>query len=199
MSVKVMSLVWDHYPRGGGELILALALGDWANDKGASIFPSVAQMALKTRLSERAVQYVLGKMKASGWLEQVSPGGMIAGRNVSTTYRIPIERIPQGAVGGVQKLHPLNDLSTGLSTGVQSATNRGAICDMEGCNPLHPNHQGIPPSKPPTTARAKKRPPPPPLWKYTDVQLSELAAKLGVPTRGVPRVLLITKLREKIQ
>ena len=30
MSIKVMTLVWEHYPVGEGEMLLALALADWA-------------------------------------------------------------------------------------------------------------------------------------------------------------------------
>lgn len=106
MSIKVMTQVWDHYPDGGSELLLALALADHAHDDGGSIYPAVSAMALKIRQSERNVQYLLGKMRKRGWLEKVQEGGIIEGKHLATMYRIPVERIPQGVVGWVQTLHP---------------------------------------------------------------------------------------------
>src|SRR5882757_1228433 len=101
-----MSLVWDHYPDGGGELLLALALADWANHDGKGIWAAVATMADKTRQSERTIQYQLRRMQESGWLEMMGAGK--GGRAKSTDYRIPVERIPVNA-GRVQKLHPLSE------------------------------------------------------------------------------------------
>lgn len=84
MSVKIMSMVFDRYPNGDAEMVLALALADHANDQGLNIFPGIPEMALKTRQSERSVQRQLRKMEAMGWLECVhrSRGGR------SSRYRI---------------------------------------------------------------------------------------------------------------
>lgn len=68
MSVKVMSTIFDRYPHGGGEMLLALALADHAHEDGTSVRPSVKLLAKKTRQSERTVQYQLRKMQAYGWL-----------------------------------------------------------------------------------------------------------------------------------
>lgn len=68
MSVKVMSAIFDRYPHGGGEMLLALALADHAHEDGTSVRPSVKLLAKKTRQSERTVQYQLRKMQAYGWL-----------------------------------------------------------------------------------------------------------------------------------
>lgn len=80
-----MTLVFDHYPVGGGEYALALALADNADDSGGSIFPSVATLAHKSRQSERTVQRQLRAMEEAGWLQCVEPGG---GRRKSSKYRI---------------------------------------------------------------------------------------------------------------
>lgn len=64
-----MDVVWRYYPAGAGELTLALALADWANDEGRSIYPSVPAAARKARLSERQVQRLLRKMEGRGYLE----------------------------------------------------------------------------------------------------------------------------------
>jgi len=38
-------MVFERYPGGGGELLLALALADNAHDDGTRIFPSVATLS----------------------------------------------------------------------------------------------------------------------------------------------------------
>jgi Helix-turn-helix domain len=94
MSIKVMNLVWDRYPEGGSELLLILALADHADDAGDRVYPSVQTMARKTRMSERAVQYLLRRIQERGLLVLVEPGG---GRNRTARYRINIDRIENGA------------------------------------------------------------------------------------------------------
>ncbi|MCD0503677.1 helix-turn-helix domain-containing protein [Bordetella petrii] len=86
MSIKIMSLVWEHYPSGGGELLTALAYADHAHDDGTGVRPSVAYIARKTRQSERTVQRYLTQMRESGWLLTVRHG--TGGRGRATEYRI---------------------------------------------------------------------------------------------------------------
>lgn len=81
-----MSLVWEHYPTGGGELLSALAYADHAHDDGTGIRPSVAYMAKKTRQSERTIQMHLSAMKQMGWLLTVRYATGGAGR--VTEYRV---------------------------------------------------------------------------------------------------------------
>jgi len=85
MSARCTAAVFERYPVGGGEFVLALALADNAHDDGTRIFPSVETMAQKSRQSVRAVQMHLRAMIASGWLLQVRGGG---GRGRSAEYRI---------------------------------------------------------------------------------------------------------------
>lgn len=75
MAARMTGMVFDRYPAGGGEMLLALALADHAHDDGTHIFPSIASLAVKSRQSERSVQYQLRKMEQSGWLELVNAGG----------------------------------------------------------------------------------------------------------------------------
>ena len=63
-----MSLVFDRYPEGGGEMLTALALADHSDDDGKNIYPSIKRIAEKTRQSERTVQRQLRSMEDSGWL-----------------------------------------------------------------------------------------------------------------------------------
>ncbi len=86
MSIKLMTMVFDRYPEGGSEMLLALALADHARDDGSRIWPSVGELARKTRQSTRTIQRQLQKMVASGWLEPVSAA---TGRRGSTNeYRV---------------------------------------------------------------------------------------------------------------
>ncbi len=104
MSVKATTMVWDHYPNGGGEFLTALCLADHADHEGGCIFPSVARIATKTQPAERTIQYHLAAMRESGWLIKVSEGG---GAGNPAEYRIPIERISKELSTRVQRLHPL--------------------------------------------------------------------------------------------
>lgn len=79
-------MVFDRYPTGGGEMLLALALADHAHDDGTHIFPSIALLSQKTRQSERSVQYQLRRMEQTGWLVLVNDG--MGGRNRTRQYRI---------------------------------------------------------------------------------------------------------------
>lgn len=115
MSVKVMALVWDHYPEGGGELLTALKLADHSDHIGDRIWPGVASLARMTHQSERTVQRHLQAMLDNGWLVKVEAGGK--GPASTTRYRIPIEAIPQGVEGRVTKLHPSKRVPSGAPKG----------------------------------------------------------------------------------
>lgn len=86
MSIKISSLVWEHYPAGGCELLTALAYADHAHDDGTNIRPSVAYIAKKTRQSERSVRRYLAQMRENGWLLTVRYGN--GGRGFATEYRV---------------------------------------------------------------------------------------------------------------
>lgn len=92
MSLDMMNAVWYGYPGSGNELLGMLALADWSNDFGGNIYPSIAQCALKMRLSERQARRVIHKLIDDGWIEVVanhSGGAPTATRQ----YRIIVERL----------------------------------------------------------------------------------------------------------
>lgn len=66
-----MTMVFDRYPEGGNERLLALAMADHARDDGTRIWPSVAELSRKTMQSERTVQRQIVRMVARRWLEVV--------------------------------------------------------------------------------------------------------------------------------
>ena len=144
MSVKIMSKVFDRYPNGGGEMLLALALADHASDDGARVYPSVAALAAKTRQSERTIQYQLRRMEEAGWLILVNAGH--GGRSLSREYRISLAWINGADFADLQNGAEIAPFQNGANG------EKGAIHDTKGCNPRHKrvqpvapanNHQGI--------------------------------------------------------
>jgi hypothetical protein len=92
MSLDMMNAVWYGYPGSGNELLGMLALADWSNDFGGNIYPSIAQCALKMRLSERQARRVIHKLIDDGWIEVVAnhAGGA---PTATRQYRIIVERL----------------------------------------------------------------------------------------------------------
>ncbi len=80
-----MTMVFDRYPVGGAERLLALAIADHAHDDGTHIFPAIDTLAHKTMQSRSTVQRQIAKMLASGWLVRV---GNRTGRGYTNEYRI---------------------------------------------------------------------------------------------------------------
>lgn len=93
MSIKVMTMVFDRYPVGGNERLLALAMADHARDDGTRIWPSIADLARKTLQSESTVRRQIKHMVARGWLEPVRKA---SGRPGDTNEY----RIHPGWIGG---------------------------------------------------------------------------------------------------
>lgn len=125
MSIKVQSHVWEHSPAKGGELLILLAIADFADDTGIA-WPSIDTLAQKARLSTRQTQYNVRALIAGGQIaveENAGPHG-------THRYRVL----------GVQSLQ-------GAKTArVQSATQRGAISDTGGVQPIAPE-PSVEPSK----------------------------------------------------
>ena len=130
MSVKVMTAVFERYPNGGGEMLLALALADHSSDDGSRIYPSINHLAQKTRQAERSVQYQLRRMEDVGWLILVNAGN--GGRNQHREYQISPDWI-KGAEIAPFKKGAIHDT-------------KGATDDAKGCNPQQERVQPIAPA-----------------------------------------------------
>lgn len=130
MSIRVMDRVFQCYPGGGGEMLLALALADHADDDGENIFPSVEKLATKTRQAERTVQYQLRRMEAAGWLLRVNRGN--GGRSQTTEYRISPLWLKGADFAPIEK--GAND------------SEKGANDDTKGCNPRQKRVQQVAPA-----------------------------------------------------
>lgn len=130
MSIRVMTMVFDRYHNGGGEMLLALALADHSHDDGTHIYPSVKQLADKTRQSERTIQYQLRRMEESGWLILVNTGN--GGRNLHREYRISPDWL-KGADIAPNKKGAIDD-------------EKGATDDKKGCKPQQERVQQVAPA-----------------------------------------------------
>ncbi len=102
MSIKVMSQVWDSAPVGGSELLVLLALADYANDEGTSIYPAMRSVAKKARLSVDQARRVIHELVTSGVIELVEAGGWRNGRNRTNEYRIILEDVLASCKGGTR-------------------------------------------------------------------------------------------------
>ncbi|VWC78653.1 gp60 [Burkholderia aenigmatica] len=145
MSVKVMTAVFERYPEGGGEMILALALADHSHDDGTHIYPSVETLAGKTRQSPRAVQYQLRRMEQAGWLILV--GEAKGGRGKSREYRINPDWIngaeiaPHSAGSKGAKNAPNEKGANGDTKGATGDV-KGAKQSAKGCKAFAPESSG---------------------------------------------------------
>jgi hypothetical protein len=67
MSIKAMNAVFEHSEARLGSRLVLLAIADNADDFGVA-WPGVKRLALKAKMSERAVQYALEDLRQLGEL-----------------------------------------------------------------------------------------------------------------------------------
>ena len=80
MSIKIMAQVWERGPTDRGELLVLLALADFADDNGRC-WPSVATIARKARMEPRSVQRICKQLVSQGCLT-ISPNSARKGCNL---------------------------------------------------------------------------------------------------------------------
>lgn len=85
MSIAIMSAVWEHSKQASGNLLLLLALADYANAEGVC-WPSVTTLAKRARVSERHVRRMLRELEEAGEVS-VEPN---AGQHGSNRYTVRI-------------------------------------------------------------------------------------------------------------
>lgn len=73
MSIKMMSQVWEYSSAEGSELLLLLAIADFADDDGFA-FPGTSTLAKKIRMSERSVKRLRQKLYEKGELQYLKGG-----------------------------------------------------------------------------------------------------------------------------
>ncbi|WP_430233928.1 hypothetical protein [Nitrosomonas communis] len=122
MSVKVMSLVWDNFNRGGSEKLAMLALADWCNDQGGSLHPSIAGIAKKINTSESQARRIIHKFIDEGYLTVVAnhDGG---NPGQSRHYKLNIKKLSEG--------------STDATPSMDATPSTDATPSMDARDPLH--------------------------------------------------------------
>lgn len=68
MSVRTMARVWEFSRHSGTNLLMLLAIADFADDDGKA-YPSVQTLAEKCRMKSRNANVILAALRASGELE----------------------------------------------------------------------------------------------------------------------------------
>lgn len=103
MSVRCLATVWERSTRAGSELLLMLAIADFADDAG-NAYPAVKTLATKCRMTPRNVNHLLVALKACGELE-VRLGEGPKGCN---KYRIVLDGKGLKAASSLKSSSPLN-------------------------------------------------------------------------------------------
>lgn len=98
MSVRMISRVWDYSAQKGNDLLMLLAIADFADDDG-NAYPAVSTLATKCRMKPRNANLILAAIKASGELEVRQNEGP----NGTNRYRIILPGSPLQVSTGVQK------------------------------------------------------------------------------------------------
>jgi len=89
MSIKVMAHVWEHATVAGSYLLTLLAIADWTRDDGTNAYPTIAMLAVKTRLSTRSIQRIIQELEQAGEITiQRSTG-----RGHANVYSIPLKGV----------------------------------------------------------------------------------------------------------
>jgi hypothetical protein len=117
MSVSMMDRVWRYSAAKATDLLIMLSIADFANDVGEA-WPSVATLAKKSRLKDRATQYAIHRLMRSGELKifkNKGPRGCHVYRitiaNPSGAQNAPVHRMrgacdnTRGAPGGILGVH----------------------------------------------------------------------------------------------
>lgn len=92
VSLSATSQVWAHSRQESGNLLVLLALADYADDEGFC-FPSVPSLAGRARITVRHCQRILAGLVASGELVKLETGGGAK----STRYRVIFRGPPPDA------------------------------------------------------------------------------------------------------
>jgi hypothetical protein len=119
-----MTSVWDDlHTQAHSELLVLLALADWANDDG-HCWPTISALATKARLSERAVQQILGRLTTTGRIRRIQGGGrgranryqVVTARNGASEAVNAIHRKENTELETPNEMHPFGSKRVNLTT-----------------------------------------------------------------------------------
>jgi hypothetical protein len=119
-----MTWVWTESDTVNGDLLMMLALADFADDDG-TCWPSYATLARKCRVTERTAIRTIDKLVAAGHVQKMETGG----GHKSNRYRIIMSNTPDADVTP-DNLSRDADVTPALTP-----------ASPQTCRPRHPIHQ----------------------------------------------------------
>jgi hypothetical protein len=140
VSVRTMARVWEHSRHAGTDLLMLLAIADFADDDG-NAYPAVHTLANKCRMKPRNATYILRALEASGELQVL----LNKGPKGANRYRIVLEAL------GVQGVAPLQSIAP-----LQSSVATPAIHGSQPLQPIADEPSGTI-KEPPLSAKRKGR------------------------------------------
>lgn len=87
MSVETSNRVWKYSQKGGTPLLLLLAMADWSDDWGYC-YPSLEQMAVKCRQTERNILNLIADLEQAGEIRRVARGKGGRGKFSGSVYQV---------------------------------------------------------------------------------------------------------------
>ena len=85
MSLQMLTLAWETLTGGIQKLVL-VALADYADNQGGSVFPAVATLARKCGIDETTCRRALRRLEGDGWIVVVRE----ARQHRPRTYRLQL-------------------------------------------------------------------------------------------------------------
>lgn len=145
MSYSLQTAVWQNGPTDRNEHHVLLALADYADDNGGSVYPAIPTIAAKCRISERTAIRALDGLAAAGWITRKRR------RNAVSTYQIVIEKLLSGSA---ILSHPDSGM---CQDDIQDVPNCHSGCDILTPDPItitsHLEEEDAPASTTPTPAQ----------------------------------------------
>jgi len=72
MSIPVMNMVWKYFNRGGSVKLIMLAMADYSDDLGGSLYPSISAIAKKTNVSESQARRIIHGLINEGYFTVIA-------------------------------------------------------------------------------------------------------------------------------
>ena len=105
MSVETTNRVWKHSTKGGTPLLLLLAMADWADDWGYC-HPSIEQMAVKCRQTERNIINLIAELEKVCEVRRVARGRGGRGKFSGSVYQVTVG-MSREAIAASERISPL--------------------------------------------------------------------------------------------
>lgn len=137
MSIKVMTKVWASSKAKGSQLLLLLAIADFADDEGKA-FPSIKTLAEKTRLSTRQTTSNVQALEKLGELR-------VTRSNKVNQYKIVVKRLQYEKDAGLQVGSEVEFTSEVKSASIEPSFNHqdNRQKEKEGATAISSGHPAI--------------------------------------------------------